>query len=61
MPDQVTDVERVRGWVEADIQRHRTLGEACGERNPVGGVVDESTRGEVVEKVHMSHGARCWR
>ena len=52
LADEVTHVERVGGGIEPHVERHRSLREAGRQRGPISGVVDESTRGEVVEKVH---------
>ena len=54
LADEVADVQRVGGGVEADVDPDVALGEARRERVAVGGVVDQSTGVEVGEQVHTA-------
>ena len=54
LADEVTDVQRVGGGVEADVQADGTLGEPCTQCGEVGGVVNEATRLKVVEQIHRA-------
>lgn len=54
LTDEVTDVQRIRRGVEADVQTDRPLRQTPTQCAQVGCVVDEATRVQVVEQIHMT-------
>ena len=50
--DEVPDVERVSGGIEAAIQRDRPVVEALGQRIQIGAVGDEAAPAEVFKQGH---------
>ena len=52
LAEEVTDMQRIGGGVEADVDADRTFGQPPAQRIAVGGVVHETTGLEVGEQLH---------